>query len=274
MRILFFGDIVGRGGRDGVKRILPKLQSKFSPDLIIANADNAAHGFGISKSVAEELFALGIDVLTGGNHIWDQKDSIGYIAQTQRVLRPLNYPNGTPGAGYAFAQTHNSTGQVLVLHLQGQYEMPQKLDSSFSCAEQILEKYALKGKVDAIFVDFHAEMTSEKLCLGNFLDGKVSAVIGTHTHVPSADHRILPNGTAYMTDVGMCGNYDSILGMEKQISINRMAKQFSLPYNRLTIADGEATVCCVMVEIDDKSGLATSITPIRSGGILASCGEV
>ncbi|MDR1365747.1 MAG: TIGR00282 family metallophosphoesterase [Holosporales bacterium] len=274
MRILFFGDIVGRSGREGVKRILPKLQSKFSPDLVIANADNAAHGFGISKSVAEELFALGINVLTGGNHIWDQKDSIGYITQTQRILRPLNYPNGTPGAGYIIARAHSGAGQILVLHLQGQYEMPQKLDSPFSCAEQVLEKYALKRNVDAIFVDFHAEMTSEKSCLGNFLDGKVSAVIGTHTHVPSADHRIFPNGTAYMTDVGMCGNYDSILGMEKQISINRMAKQFSLPYNRLAVADGEATVCCVVIETDDKSGLATSITPIRSGRTLVSFNEI
>ncbi|MDR1475573.1 MAG: TIGR00282 family metallophosphoesterase [Holosporales bacterium] len=270
MKILFFGDIVGRDGRDGIKKVLPELKNKFCPDVIIANADNAAHGFGVNRSVGAELFSLGIDVLTGGNHIWDQKDSLSYVLQAQNVLRPLNYPCGTPGVGFVIVQTRNG-GDILVLHLQGQHEMPQQMDSPFACAENVLEKYALNREVEAIFIDFHAEMTSEKLCLGSFLDGRVSAVIGTHTHVPSADHRILSNGTAYMTDVGMCGNYDSVLGMEKQSCINRMTKQYSRQYNRLIVAGGEATVCGVFIDVDNASGLAKTISPIRIGGKLAPC---
>ncbi len=268
MKILFFGDIVGKSGRESVKKFIFQMRGQLAPDLIIANADNLAHGFGMNKSTAEEMFSCGVDVLTGGNHIWDQKDSINFIAQSHQVLRPHNYPTDTPAVGCVKINTKGGQS-VLVLHLQGQINMPQFLNSPFYCADDVLKKYTLGKDVNAIFIDFHAETTSEKMCMGHYLDGRVSAVVGTHTHVPSADERVLSGGTAYMTDVGMCGAYDSMLGMSKQSAMNRILKQHSLQYNRFSPSDGQVSVCAVLIDINDNTGLASSIKPIRFGGCLS-----
>lgn len=266
MRILFLGDIMGRSGREAVERHLPNLKTRLQPDAIIVNAENAAHGDGITSKISETLFTLGVDCITTGNHVWGQREAIGWIDREPRVLRPLNYPAGTPGKG--FYKKHLPDGRLLmVVNPMGRQWM-ETLDCPFVAMQKTLEPETLGKTAIAIFVDFHAEATSEKMAMAHFLDGRVSAVIGTHTHIPTADAQVLPGGTAYQTDAGMCGDYDSCIGVRKDIPLNKFVRK--MPGEKYVPAEGEATVCGVLVVTDDKTGLARSIAPVRVGPRLSS----
>jgi 2',3'-cyclic-nucleotide 2'-phosphodiesterase len=269
MRLLFLGDIVGRSGREGVLRHLPRLRERLAPDMVVVNGENAAGGYGMTLKIAAELFESGVDCLTTGNHVWDQRELISGIERETRLLRPLNYPEGTPGRGAAVL-TLRGGRKVLVVCLMARLFM-ESLDNPFVAIDRLLRQSRLgSGGFDAILVDFHGEATSEKMAMGHYLDGRVSAVIGTHSHVPTADTMILAGGTAYQSDAGMCGDYDSVIGMRKELSVARFVRQ--LPTDRLIPAEGEATVCGVLVETDDRNGLATRIEPIRLGGRLKPTG--
>jgi metallophosphoesterase (TIGR00282 family) len=226
MKILFIGDIVGKPGRKAVKEGLPELINKLKIDFVIANVENAAAGFGITKAVGEEIFALGVDVMTSGNHIWDKKEAVTYITKENRLLRPANYPSAVPGCG-SIVMTSRSGEKIAVLNLSGRVFMP-PLDCPFKVARQELP--ALKEQAKVVVVDFHAEATSEKAAFGLFLDGDVSAVLGTHTHVQTADEKILPEGTAFITDVGMTGPVDSIIGVKKELIINKFLTQIPVRF--------------------------------------------
>ena len=252
MRILFVGDIVGKGGRRVLSEQLPRLQSLHRVDFTIVNVENAAGGFGLTPKLARQMFELGVDVMTSGNHIWDQKDIYPFLDHEPRLLRPANYPNDLPGKGVI--TTDSSIGvPVGVISLQGRVFMP-CIDCPFQKAEQILAR--LSGEVAVVVVDFHAEATSEKMAMGWFLDGKVSALIGTHTHVPTADARILSGGTAYMTDVGMSGSYESVIGMSRERAIERFLT--GLP-GRLQPETSQPRLSSVVVEVDPTDGKARSI---------------
>lgn len=266
MRLLFLGDVVGRAGRDGVMEALPLLRDRLDPDLTVVNGENAAGGYGITLKIAEEFFAAGVDVISTGNHVWDQKELVGQIDQQPRILRPINYPEGTPGRGHVLLQTRGQRS-VLVVNAMARLFMD-PLDDPFAAVERVLRTHRLgPGGVGAIVVDFHGEATSEKMIMGHALDGRVSLVVGTHSHVPTADHQILPGGTAYLSDAGMCGDYDSAIGMKKQIAMAKIIRK--LPTERLSPAEGPATVCGVYVETDDRTGLAQRIEPVRIGGRLS-----
>lgn len=257
MRILFIGDIYGQPGRRIVKEALPVLREEYAPDLILANGENAAAGFGITPPLVEELLDLGIAVLTSGNHIWDKKEILPYLAEHAdgRLLRPANYPGSTPGHGLYVGKTTSGIGYA-VLNLQGRVFMP-SIDCPFRTADALLER--IPGNVKIRIVDMHAEATSEKLALGWYLEGRVTAVLGTHTHVPTADETVLPGGTAYLTDVGMTGPYDSVIGVEKELVIQRFLNQ--LPA-RFEVAKGDVRLCGVLIEADAQSGRALSIQRI------------
>ncbi len=214
MRILFLGDTVGRSGREGAAAALPGLRQRLGIDLAVVNAENASHGFGLAPDMAQALFAAGADVITLGNHAWDRKEIIPYIAQQPRVLRPLNFPPGTPGAGSVVVEVPGGR-RALVMNAMGRLFMD-ALDCPFRGTAEILSRYRLGGTVHAIVSDFHAEATSEKLSYAHIFDGQMSLVVGTHTHVPTADHQVLAGGTAYQSDAGMCGDYDSVIGMAKE----------------------------------------------------------
>jgi 2',3'-cyclic-nucleotide 2'-phosphodiesterase len=262
MKILFFGDIIGRSGRDALASRLPDLRQSLGVDFVVANGENAAHGFGITAKIADELFESGVDVITLGNHSWDQREMIGHIDQEPRLLRPLNYPPATPGRG-AHIYTLPKGRKIMVVQVMGRLFMD-PLDDPFAALERELARTRMgPGGVDAILVDVHCEASSEKMALGHFCDGKVSAVVGSHTHVPTADAQILPRGTAYQTDAGMCGDYDSVIGMQKAAAIARFVRK--MPGERLTPAEGVATICGILVETCDKTGLATRIVPLRQG---------
>ena len=265
MRILLCGDIVGRPGRDVLTAHLPDLRKRLSLDFVIVNGENAAGGFGITRKLCDEIFQLGVDVISGGNHIWDQREALGFIDAEPRLLRPLNFPRGTPGRGAAVYQAPRGR-KVLVINAMGRLFMD-PLDDPFAAVEQELAKHRLGGTADAIVVDFHGEATSEKMAMGHFVDGRVSLCAGTHTHVPTADYMILGKGTAYISDVGMCGDYDSVIGMDKAIPMARFLRK--LPTERLSVAKGAGTLSAVFVETDDKTGLATRIEPLRLGGCLS-----
>ncbi len=262
MKILFLGDIIGKPGRDAVAAHLPRLRSLLSPDLVIANGENAAHGFGITRSIAEEYFAIGIDVITTGNHWADQKEILTVIETEDRILRPQNYPPGTPGRGANLYQT--PAGNVLVVNVMGRVFMD-PLDDPFAAVEAQIAACPLGEGADAIVVDIHAETTSEKMAMAHFLDGRASLVVGTHTHVPTADAQILPGGTAFQADAGACADYDSVIGMDKAEPVQRFLRKMSGA--RFSPATGPATVCGVYVETGPK-GLATRIEPVRIGGRL------
>ncbi len=256
MKILFIGDIVGKPGRNAVKEGLPGLINKLKIDFVIANAENAAGGFGITKSIGEELFSLGIDILTSGNHIWDKKEAVSYIQKENRLLRPANYPEDVPGAGSIVMNT--SAGEkIAVLNLSGRIFM-QPLDCPFQVAKR--EIPVLKEQTKVIIVDFHAEATSEKSAIGWFLDGEVSAVLGSHTHVQTADEKILPKGTAFITDVGMTGPTDSVIGVQKEQIINKFLTQIPV---RFETAKGESLLSCVVVEVNPKTGISTKIQRLQ-----------
>ncbi len=265
MRILYLGDVVGRAARNALINRLPKLREELRADFVIINGENAAGGFGINEKITEALLAAGADVITTGNHAFDQREVLTYIARQPRLLRPLNYPAGTPGAGAGLFEAANGA-QVLVLLPMGQVGMHPTLDDPFAAVARELAACPLKEMADAIVVDMHAEATSEKMAMGHFCDGRVSLVVGSHTHVPTADDMILPNGTAYMTDAGMCGDYDSVIGMEKDEPLQRFTRRISS--KRFEPAQGEPTLCGVLVETDDATGLAKNIAPLRTGGRL------
>jgi hypothetical protein len=263
MRILFIGDIIGKPGRDVVAAELPRLIDRLNLDFVIVNGENAAGGFGITRAIANEFFALGVDCITTGNHWSDQKEILSFIDDEDRVLRPLNLPKGTPGKGANLFQARNGA-QVLVVSPMGRVFMEPQ-DNPFAAVDAELDACALGEAADAIVVDMHAEATSEKMAMGHFCDGRASLVVGTHTHVPSADAQILPGGTAYQTDAGACADYDSVIGMDKFEPLQRFTKKLNTA--RYSPAMGPATLCGVFVETNAK-GLAARIDPVRVGGRL------
>jgi metallophosphoesterase (TIGR00282 family) len=265
LRILFLGDLVGRTGRAAAIAALPRLRRDLALDFVIVNGENAAGGFGITQKICAAVYEAGADVITTGNHVWDQKETVGFIGNDGRLLRPENFPEGTPGRGYGIYTAKNGK-TVLVANLMGRLFMD-PLDDPFAAAERILGRVQLGRDVAALVFDFHAEATSEKMAFAHMVDGRASLVVGTHTHVPTADHMILAGGTAYMSDAGMCGDYDSVIGMRKTEPIARFLRK--LPTDRLTPAEGEATVSGLLVETDEKSGLARRVEPLREGGKLA-----
>lgn len=265
MRLLFCGDIVGRPGREVVVAHLQRLRRDLALDFVVANGENAAGGFGITRKICDELFACGVDVISGGNHSWDQREVLGFIDSEPRLLRPLNYPEGTPGRG---ARLYDAVGgrKVMVVNVMGQLFM-EDLDNPFACVDGLLAKHRLGRTADAILLDFHAEATSEKMAMGHHVDGRVSLCVGTHTHVPTADTMILNGGTAYQSDAGMCGDYDSVIGMDKAVPLARFTKK--LRSERLSAAAGAGTLCAVFLETDDRTGLARRVEPLRIGGRLS-----
>jgi metallophosphoesterase (TIGR00282 family) len=263
MRILFLGDVIGKPGRDVLASELPALKTALKLDLVIANGENAAGGFGLTKGVAEEFFALGVDVITTGNHWADQKEILTYIEAEDRILRPLNYPKGTPGRGANLYKT--AAGQsVLVINVMGRVFMD-ALGDPFAAVDGELNACPLGEAADAVIVDLHAEATSEKMAMGHFCDGRASLVVGTHQHIPTADAQILPHGTAFQADAGACCDYDSVIGMDKAEPLQRFTRKLST--QRYSPATGPATLCGVFVETEPK-GLATRIEPVRAGGRL------
>ncbi len=264
MRVLYCGDVVGRSGRQAVCGRMRQLRRHLELDFVIVNGENAAHGFGISPEICREFYDVGVDVVTTGNHVWDRREIIDYIARDDRLIRPLNYPEGTPGKG-AVIYTANGGRRVMVMQVMGRLFMD-PLDDPFAAVERALRNHRLGNSVDCIIADIHAEATSEKMAMGHTLDGRVSLVVGTHSHVPTADAHILRGGTGYITDIGMCGDYDSVIGMEKKTAIARFVSK--LPTARLEPADGDGTLCAVFVETDDETGLARHVAPLRVGGRL------
>lgn len=265
MRVLFLGDVVGRSGRSAVIEALPSLRERYRLDFVAVNGENVAGGFGITEAILVELLDAGADVVTSGNHVFDQRETIVFIERYDRLLRPINYPLGTPGKGVGLFKARNGA-EVLVINAMGRVFMAD-LDDPFRAVEKELEACGLKSSADAILVDFHAEATSEKEAMGFFVDGRASAVIGTHTHVPTADEQILPRGTAYISDVGMCGDFNSVLGMDKEEPLTRFLTK--IPGGRFAPALGEATLCGVAIDINDATGLARAIAPLRIGGRLS-----
>jgi 2',3'-cyclic-nucleotide 2'-phosphodiesterase len=265
MRILFLGDVVGRPGRVAVMEQLPALRERYALDFVVVNGENAAGGFGITEPILNELLDAGADVVTTGNHVFDQREALVFIERHDRLLRPLNFPPGTPGKGAGLFKA-KSGAEVLVINAQGRVFMAD-LDDPFRAVERELEACGLKSGADAILIDFHAEATSEKEALGHFVDGRATAVIGTHTHVPTADEQILNKGTAYISDAGMCGDFDSVLGMDKEEPLQRFLTK--IPTGRFAPSSGDATLCGVAVEVDDRTGLARAIAPLRLGGRLS-----
>ncbi|TAE81677.1 MAG: YmdB family metallophosphoesterase [Alphaproteobacteria bacterium] len=268
LRILFCGDIVGRAGKDAVVHYVPKLRISHDIDMVIASADNVSGGFGVTPDLCKELFAAGVDVLTGGDHVWDQKDTHHYLNYEPRLLRPHNFPEKTNGKGWFILETSKGK-RIGVLHLLGQIFHKEYLDSPFSAADKILTHHRLGYNIDAIIVDMHAEATAEKNAMGVYLDGRVSAVVGSHTHVPTSDARILARGTAYHTDTGMCGDYhNSIIGFDPETSLGNFTMK--MRKTRLQPAGGEGTLCATLVHISGTNGLARSIEHMMIGGAFAT----
>ncbi len=256
MKILFFGDIVGQPGREAIAKILPKWKKKYQPDIIIANGENMAHGHGVAEKSLKEVLKSGIDLITSGDHIWDQKQATALLEDKDiPLLRPANYPKGVPGKGYKIIKLR--TKRILVINLIGRVFMKEQFENPFLMADEIIEQES-EG-IDAIVVDWHAEATSEKVCLGWYLDGRTTAVLGTHTHIPTADARILPKGTAYISDIGMVGVKDSSLGMDKEAAIKRFLTQ--IPY-RLEMGKGPVEVNAVLVETG-KNKKAKKISQLK-----------
>jgi len=256
IHVLFIGDVVGRPGRRVLLQHLPGLRARYAPALVIANAENAAAGFGVTEAIVTELLEAGVDLLTSGNHIWDRREALNFIDRQPRLLRPHNYPPGTPGSGWWAGECGGL--RIGVLNLMGQVFMQPVVDCPFRCAEAALARHG--GEVDAVVVDFHGEASSEKQALGRFLDGRVAAVLGSHTHVPTADEGLLPGGTAYITDAGMTGCYDSIIGMEVGPSVERFTTRLA---RRLEVARGPARLCGVRVALDPAGGRARAIERLR-----------
>lgn len=263
MKILFLGDIVGRAAREAVLDELPSLRRDMNLDFVVANGENAAGGFGITEAIADNLFDAGVDVITLGNHAWDQRETLTHIDREPRLLRPANFPAHTPGKGAGLFTTAGGA-QVLVVTVQGRLFM-ETLDDPFAAVERELAACPLADANDAVIVEIHGEASSEKMAMGHFCDGRASLVVGTHTHVPTADAQIFDGGTAYQTDVGMCGDYDSVIGMEKEEPMRRFLTR--MRGGHFTPAMGPVTLCGIVVETG-PDGLAVSARPFRHGGRL------
>lgn len=261
MRLLFLGDVVGRPGRKAVTERLPALRERWRLDGVVVNGENAAAGFGITESICDDLLQAGADVVTLGNHSFDQREALVFIERQPRLIRPANYPPGTPGRGAALFDTARGA-RVLVVNAMGRLFID-PLDDPFAAVDRALTACPLGEAADAVIVDFHAEATSEKEAFGWHCDGRASLVVGTHTHVPTADHRILPGGTAYLSDAGMCGDYDSVLGMDKDEPVRRFVQK--TPGSRLEPASGEGTLSGIAIETDDATGLARAVYAVRLG---------
>ncbi len=264
MKILFIGDIVARSGREALIQHLPELKKKLEPDVVIVNGENAAHGIGINEKICVEMFDNSVDIITLGNHTWDQREVIPYIQREPRLIRPVNYPAGTPGNGYII-HTLRDGRKILVVNAMARLYMD-PMDDPFAAMNELVTKYPLMKSVHASFLDFHGEASSEKMAMAHYLDGRISCVVGTHTHIPTADAQIFPKGTAYQTDAGMTGDFNSVIGMRTEVPIQRFTRKFSI--DKLSPADGEGCVCGIFVETDDKTGLAKSIVPVRKGARL------
>lgn len=265
MRILFLGDIMGRSGRRAIAENLSALKSRLGADFAIVNGENASHGAGLTGPHAAFLFEAGADVVTLGDHAFDQKDMLRAIESDPRILRPLNFAKSAPGRGHGLFQDRRGR-KILVTQVLGQVFMKRAFDDPFSAIDTVLRAHPLGGQAQAIVVDIHCEATSEKMAMGHFCDGRASLVVGTHTHVPTADAQILPGGTGYLTDAGMCGDYLSVIGMDKAEPMRRFVT--GMGRERFTPAGGAATLAGVLVETDDRTGKATAIHMIREGGRL------
>lgn len=252
MKILYCGDVVGRPGRDVILKNVPILKEQYHLDIVLVNAENAAHGFGLTPGICRDFFESHVDGIITGNHVFDQRDIVPFLAEDKRIIRPLNYPKGTVGRGVMTFELANGQ-KIAVMQVMGRVFM-EALDCPVQALEKELETYKLGANVSAILVDIHAEATSEKLSFAHYFDGQVSAICGTHTHVPTADLKILKKGTAYISDIGMCGDYDSVLGFEEETPIARLCRKY--PAERLIPSKGEGTLCAVYVETDNKTGLA------------------
>ena len=264
MRILLLGDIMGHAGREALAKYLPDLKRRLAVDVTVVNGENTADGRGITGALCEQLYRLGADCITTGNHVWDRHEVIAYIDGDPRLLRPANSPEGTPGHGLYLHRLGDGR-RLAVINVMGRLFM-NRLGDPFKCAERLLASCRLGHECDAAIVDFHGEAASEKMAFAHCFDGRLSAVIGTHTHIPTADAHILPGGTAYMSDAGMCGDYDSVIGIRKTDFVRHFTSP--TPENRLEPADSNRMLCGVLVITDDSNGLATVIAPIRIGDIL------
>ena len=265
MKILFLGDVVGRAGRKALTDRLLRLREDWKLDFVVVNGENATGGMGLSGAHAKEFFEAGTDVITLGDHAFDQKDMLGFVEQERRMIRPLNFAKGAPGAGARLFADRRGR-KVLVAQVLGQVFMKRAFEDPFGTIEAALKPYPLGGQAQAVLVDVHCEATSEKMAMGLFLDGRASVVVGTHTHVPTGDAMILPNGTAYMTDAGMCGDYHSVIGMDKAEPLRRFVT--GMAKTRFSPALGEATLSGLYVETDDATGRALRVQPVREGGVL------
>lgn len=265
MKILFLGDVMGRAGRAAITERLPSLRSEWGLDFVVVNGENASGGMGLTGDHAKAIFDAGADCVTLGDHAFDQKDMLSAIETENRIIRPLNFAKGAPGRG---ARLFNATNgrKVLVAQVLGQVFMKRAFDDPFSAIDAVLKQYPLGGVAQAAVIDMHCEATSEKMAMGHWCDGRASLVVGTHTHIPTGDAHILGGGTAYLTDAGMCGDYDSVIGMEKLEPMRRFVT--GMPKNRFEPANGPATLSGVYVETDDRTGLAKSVSHIRLGGRL------
>jgi metallophosphoesterase (TIGR00282 family) len=265
MKLLFLGDVVGRAGRDAVSERLPGLITRLGLDFVVVNGENASHGRGLTEGHFNDLRAAGADVVTLGDHAWDQRDTISYIEREPTLIRPINFPPGTPGRGANLIEGRNGH-RVLVINAQGRVFMD-PVDDPFRAVDAAIAACPLGEQADAIVVDFHTEATSEIQAMGFYLDSRASLVVGTHTHIPTADHRILKGGTALMADAGMCGDFDSIIGVEADEPLNRFLT--GIAHGRFTPAEGEATLCGVVIETDPRTGVAVNMSPLRVGGTLS-----
>ena len=266
MKILVLGDIMGLSGRNAIKKKLPKIISENKIDFSVINGENAADdGKGITKDIAEELFSLGIDVITSGNHIWDKQEITTYIETENRLLRPANLAQGSPGRGYGIFSSKNKKFKIGVINLMGNVFM-RKTEDVFKTAKEICKRIILKKNVDFLIIDFHGEITSEKMAIGHFFDGSSTCVVGTHTHIPTADTRILDRGTAYQTDIGMCGDYNSVIGMDKENSLKKFFKDKDAVQH--FPSSGEGTLSGIIVDADNDTGLARKVSRLILGGNL------
>ena len=271
MKILFLGDVMGRAGRRAISENLPRLREEWKLDFVVVNGENATGGMGLSGAHAKLILEAGADCVTLGDHAFDPKDMLQFIEHEPRIIRPLNFSKASPGKG-ARLFTANNGRKVLVMQALGQVFMKRPFDDPFSAVEPIFKTHPLGGQADAIIVDFHCEATSEKMAMGHWCDGRASLVVGTHTHVPTSDAMILPKGTAYLTDGGMCGDYNSVIGMDKNEPLRRFIT--GMPKERFTPANGDATLSGVYIETDNQTGKATRIEMVRQGGLLSQSGPM
>jgi metallophosphoesterase (TIGR00282 family) len=262
--LLFLGDVVGKSGREAVETHLPDLLARYPIHFVVCNGENAAHGFGINENICEQLFDLGVDVITLGNHAFDQRETLVYIERLPNLLRPATFPAGTPGRGAGLFRARSGE-TVLVINAMGRLFMD-AMEDPFAAIDRELDACPLGTVADFAMIDFHAEATSEKQAIGAHVDGRATLVVGTHTHVPTADHRVLPGGTAYQSDTGMCGDYDSIIGMDKGEPVQRFLTK--VPQARFSPAEGEPTLAGIAVQADPATGLAKACAPVRIGGHL------